>query len=92
MLSNSCLTCPVHDAMQTPSESGMSTPSVFGLPEFMLEGDYTGMQTPHVVGMNNPTTAFKENKQLRRHETPFDTRCPTAKCALYGLETNLSAW
>ena len=40
----------------------------------MLEGDYMGMQTPHIVGMNNPTTAFKENKQLRRHETPFDTR------------------
>ena len=60
--------------MQTPSDSGLSTPSVFGLPEFMLEGAYTGMQTPHVVGMNNPTTAFKENKQLRRHETPFDTR------------------
>ena len=60
--------------MQTPSDSGLSTPSVFGLPEFMLEGDYMGMQTPHIVGMNNPTTAFKENKQLRRHETPFDTR------------------
>lgn len=52
----------------------MSTPSVFGLPEFMLEGDYMGMQTPHIVGMNNPTTAFRENKQLKRHETPFDTR------------------
>ena len=52
----------------------MSTPSVFGLPEFMLEGDYMGMQTPHIVGMNNPITAFRENKQLKRHETPFDTR------------------
>lgn len=73
--------CPVGCAPQTPSHSGMSTPSVHGLPEFLLEGDYTGMQTPHVVGMNNPTTAFKENKQLRRHETPFDTRsAPYAIC------------
>ena len=52
----------------------MSTPSVFGLPDFMLEGDYLGMQTPQIVGMKNPTTAFRENKQLKRHETPFDTR------------------
>lgn len=43
------------------------------LPEFLLDG-HSGLQTPHIVGMNNPTTAFKENKQLRRHETPFDAR------------------
>ncbi len=60
--------------MQTPSDSGLSAPSVFGLPDFMLEGDYLGMQTPQIVGMNNPVTAFRENKQLKRHETPFDTR------------------
>ncbi len=57
--------------MQTPSDSGLSTPSVFGLPDFMLEGDYMGMQTPQIVGMKNPVTAFRENKQLKRHETPL---------------------
>lgn len=60
--------------LQTPGSIAASTPSVFGLPEFMLEGDYMGMQTPQIVGMKNPVTAFRENKQLKRHETPFDTR------------------
>lgn len=40
----------------------------------MLDGGYAGLQTPQIVGMNNPVTAYKENKQLRRHETPFDAR------------------
>ena len=52
----------------------MSTPSTFGLPDFLLEGGYTGLQTPQIVGMNNPVTAYKENKHLRRHDTPFDAR------------------
>ncbi|KAL0021269.1 hypothetical protein WJX79_003435 [Trebouxia sp. C0005] len=65
---------PVSNLQQTPSDCGLSTPSVFGLPDFMLEGDYMGMQTPQIVGMKNPVTAFRENKQLKRHETPFDTR------------------
>ena len=62
------------NVLQTPGSTAVSTPSVFGLPEFMLEGDYMGMQTPQIVGMKNPVTAFRENKQLKRHETPFDTR------------------
>ncbi|KAL0036844.1 hypothetical protein WJX77_001575 [Trebouxia sp. C0004] len=70
-LSNST---PVSNLQHTPSDSGLSTPSAFGLPDFMLEGDYMGMQTPQIVGMKNPVTAFRENKQLKRHETPFDTR------------------
>ena len=60
--------------MQNVPHSSTSTPSTFGLPDFLLDQGYLGLQTPQIVGMNNPVTAFKENKQLRCHETPFDAR------------------
>ena len=40
---------------------------------FVLDaGDVWG--EPHVVGLLNPVTKYREDKHLRMHDTPFDVR------------------
>lgn len=31
--------------------------------------------TPHIFGLSNPATAYKENKAVRLRHTPFNERC-----------------
>jgi hypothetical protein len=33
-----------------------------------------GTCTPQIVGINNPPSRFREDKRLRVHETPFESR------------------
>jgi len=35
--------------------------------------------TPQVVGVENLSTQYREDKRLRVHETPFELRCPVLK-------------
>eukprot|EP00884_Botryococcus_braunii_P003815 jgi/Botrbrau1/13434/Bobra.0082s0038.1 len=57
-----------------PAGSGSSTGA---FPEFLLTPAVSSggcIHTPNIVGINNPPSQFREDKRLRVHETPFETR------------------
>ena len=52
--------------------NALTTPSPSIMQRFVTSGEEG---TPHVVGVRNPATAFKESKAVKLRHTPFAERC-----------------